>query len=50
LQPLLKGVCTTLTVEAPQEPYQSPPGYHYLFIVRDGVPSKAAMVQAVVVP
>lgn len=47
--PLL-NVCKELNVEAPQEPYQSPPGYHYLFIVRDGVPSEAAIVQAVVTP
>lgn len=44
------NVCTKLLVEAPQHSYQSPPGYHYLFIVEDGVPSKAAIVQAVVVP
>jgi len=46
----LYNVCSSLEVEAPQHPYQSPPGYHYLFVVRDGVPSKAAIVQMVVVP
>jgi hypothetical protein len=44
------NVCTKLLVEAPQHSYQSPPGYHYLFIVEDGVPSHAAIVQAVVTP
>lgn len=44
------GICRELIVEAPQHPYQSPPGYHYLFIVQDGVPSRAAIVQAVVTP
>ena len=47
---LVPSICTSLVVEAPQHPYQSPPGYHYLFIVRDGVPSPAAIVQAVVTP
>lgn len=46
----LFNVCGSLEVEAPQHPYQSPPGYHYLFVVRDGVPSRAAIVQLVVVP
>lgn len=45
-----QNLCRTLTVEAPQHPYQSPPGYHYLFLIEDGVPSKAAIVQAVVCP
>jgi hypothetical protein len=47
---LLPSICTSLTVEAPQHSYQSPPGYHYLFIVDGGVPSTAAIVKAVVVP
>lgn len=44
------NVCGKLLVEAPQHSYQSPPGYHYLFVVANGVPSKAAIVQAVVEP
>lgn len=48
-EPVL-NVCSNLEVEAPQHPYQSPPGYHYLFVVRNGVPSRAAIVQMVVVP
>ena len=48
-EPFLNS-CAKLLVEAPQHPYQSPPGYHYLFIVEDGVPSRAAIVQAVVTP
>lgn len=44
------NICTTLTVEAPQHPYQSPPGYHYLSIVDNGVPSESVIVQAVVCP
>lgn len=47
--PLL-NICRDLIVEAPQHSYQSPPGYHFLFIVEDGVPSRAAIVQAVVTP
>ncbi|HEX7784968.1 MAG TPA: galactose oxidase-like domain-containing protein, partial [Methylomirabilota bacterium] len=47
---LIPSICTKLFVEAPQDSYQSPPGYHYLFIVEDGVPSKAAIVKAVVTP
>lgn len=47
---LLPNVCRDLLVEAPQDSYQSPPGYHYLFIVLAGVPSEAAIVQAVVTP
>lgn len=46
----VNNICRSLNVEAPQHPYQSPPGYHYLFIVEDEIPSKAAIVQAVVNP
>lgn len=45
-----QNLCRSLAVEAPQHPYQSPPGYHYLFLIEDGVPSKASIVQAVVCP
>jgi hypothetical protein len=44
----IPNICQKLLVEAPQHPYQSPPGYHYIFIVENGVPSKAKIVQAVV--
>ena len=43
--PLPSGICTSLNVEAPQHPYQSPPGFHFLYIVDNGVPSKAKIVQ-----
>ena len=50
VEPVPSGICTTLTVEAPQHPYQSPPGFHYLSIIDGGVPSKSAIIQAVVCP
>ena len=44
------GVCDGLIVDAPQHPYQTPPGYHYLFILVNGVPSRAAIVELEVCP
>ena len=35
----------TLTVTAPQHPFQAPPGYFMLFVVVNGVPSNAAIVK-----
>jgi galactose oxidase-like protein len=39
------AVCDVLAVHAPQHAYQAPPGYYYLFIVVNNVPSIAAIVK-----